>query len=228
MPGTADCGMNGLKHSHFGLHPSRRPHFGECNGGDEKVGRVLSVMPCDQAGIGSRFLRLAHGVRVEHEVHRRTGLTRSSGMRGGCQSVVKRTESCHALSFCMERRAVVLRRNLRDGCFREVPFACRAASQPNSSRAWRAESFLTFLTASSTVLMGNRLARRSAWSKRVLCSSDGPQRWKRRIEGLIPNAKGRLQDWLRRFLSKMDPHPALIRSDYRSASASAPQASREL
>ena len=94
-------------------------------------------------------------------------------MRGGCQSVVKRTESCHALSFCMERRAVVLRRDVRDGCFGQVPFACRAASQPNNSRAWRADSFLTFLTASSTVLMGDRLARRSAWGKRVLRSSDG-------------------------------------------------------
>ena len=80
-------------------------------------------------------------------------------MRGGCQSVVKRTESCHALSFCMERRAVVLRRNVREGCFREVPFACRAASQPNNSRAWRADSFLTFLTASSTVLMGGQVSQ---------------------------------------------------------------------
>ena len=109
----------------------------------------------------------AYRVRVEHEVHSRTGLTRSSGIRGGCQSVVPRTDSCHALSFCMERRAVVLRRDVRAGCFKEVPLGCRAVSQPNNSRAWRADNFLTFLTASSTALILDTLAGKLVWSKQV-------------------------------------------------------------
>jgi hypothetical protein len=102
-----------------------------------------------------------------HEVHSRTGLTRSSGIRGGCQSVVNRIESCHALSFSMERRAVVLRRDGRAGCFREVPFGSRAVSQLNNSRAWRADSFLTFLTARPTALLLDALARKLIWSKQV-------------------------------------------------------------
>jgi hypothetical protein len=74
----------------------------------------------------------------------------------------------------MERRAVVLRRDVRAGCFKEVPFGCRAVSQPNNSRAWRADSFLTFLTASSTVLMQDTLAGKLVWSKAVLCSAGRP------------------------------------------------------
>ena len=127
------------------------PDFGQRDRGNEKMCRVLGVMPSHEAGVGSWFFRFADRIRVEHEVHRRTDLTRSSGIRGGCQSVVKRTESCHALSFFMEWRAVVLRRDSRDGW--AVPFGCRAVSQPNNSLAWRADSFLTFLTASSIVLM---------------------------------------------------------------------------
>jgi len=71
----------------------------------------------------------------------------------------------------MERRAVVLRRDVRAGCFKEVPFDCRAVSQPNNSRAWRADNFLTFPTASSTALMQDTLARKLVWSKPVLCSA---------------------------------------------------------
>jgi len=145
------------------------PHFGQRDGGDEKMGRVLGVQPVEQSGIGPRLSCFADRIRVEHEVHSRTGLTRSSGIRGGSQSVVPRTESCHALSFCMERRAVVLRHDVRAGCFGEVPLGCRAVSQPNNSRAWPADSFLTFLTASSTVLMHDTLAVKSVWSKPV-CS----------------------------------------------------------
>jgi hypothetical protein len=55
-----------------------------------------------------------------------TDLVRSSGIRGGCQSVVKRTESGHALS--LERRAAALRRNNTDARFRESPLGCRAFS----------------------------------------------------------------------------------------------------
>src|SRR6266576_3427973 len=122
------------------------PHFRQCNARDEKMCRVLGIMPCDQARIGSWFLSLANRIRVEHEVHRRVGLTRSLGIRGGCQSVVKRIESCHALSLCMERRALLLRRDGLAEFLKEVPFAGRAASQPNNSWAWRADSFLNFLT----------------------------------------------------------------------------------
>ena len=84
--------------------------------------------------------------------------------------MVKRIESCHSFNFCMERRAVVLRRDLRAGFFKEVPFGCCAVSQPNSSRAWLGESFLTFFTASSTVLMLDTLAGKLLSSKQVFCA----------------------------------------------------------
>ena len=92
---------------------------------------------------------------------------RSSGIRGGCQSVVKRIESCHALIFCMERRGGVLRRGVRASGLNEAPFDCRAVSQPNNSRAWRADSFLTFLTASSTALMFDTLAQNQREASRL-------------------------------------------------------------
>jgi hypothetical protein len=65
----------------------------------------------------------------------------------------------------MERRALALRRGVRDGGLREVPFDCRLASQANNSRACRWDSFLTFLTASSTALMVETLSKKMAWSK---------------------------------------------------------------
>jgi hypothetical protein len=71
----------------------------------------------------------------------------------------------------MERRAVVFRRDGLADCFKAVPFGCRAVSQPNNSRAWGADSFLTFLTASSIVLMPDTLATKLVWSKWVLCSA---------------------------------------------------------
>ena len=71
----------------------------------------------------------------QHEVQNWKDLTKSSGIRGGCQSVVRRTESCHANSFCMERRAEVLCRAVRGECFKAVPFGCWAFSQPNNSLA---------------------------------------------------------------------------------------------
>src|SRR5439155_2579563 len=84
----------------------------------------------------------------------------------------KRIESCQALSSFMERRTELLRRDARDGWFRIVPFACRAFSQLNNSRAWRADSFLTFLTASSTALMWDKLLRILGRRKRVLCPAN--------------------------------------------------------
>jgi hypothetical protein len=128
------------------------PHFRQCNTGNKKMGGVLGIMPCDQARIGSWFLSLANRVRVEHEIHKWMGLAMSFGIRGGSQSVVKRIESCHALSLCMEWRALLLGRDGRADFFKKAPFGWCLASQPNNSRAWRADSFLTFLTASSTVL----------------------------------------------------------------------------
>ena len=165
------------------------PHFGQCNGGDEKAGRVLGVMPSDQAGIGSRFFRPADCVRVEHEVHRRTGLTRSSGIRGGCQSVVKRIESCHALSFCMERRALVLRRDAWEERLRAVACDWRSASQFNNSRAWPSESLLTFLTAISTVLMMATLAKELVSSKGRFETGETGWRRSQRISSLGQTAE---------------------------------------
>lgn len=149
-----------------------QPYFGQGDGGDEKMGRVLGVMPSNEAGIGSRFLRLADRVGVQHEVQNWKGFTKSSGIRGGCQSVVRRTESCHALSFFMRWCAAVLRRVVR-GVF-AMPFGCRADSQPNNSLACRADSFLTFLTASSIALMLDTLARKLVSGKLVLCSRRRP------------------------------------------------------
>jgi hypothetical protein len=92
------------------------PHFGQHDCGEEKVGGVLRITPRHQSGIGPRFPRFADGVGVEDEVQSRKGLAKSSGIRGGSQSVVPRTESCHALSFCMERRTLALCRAVREGC----------------------------------------------------------------------------------------------------------------
>ena len=146
------------------------PYFGHSHSGDKKAGGILGIKPGKKASIGSWFLRLADRVRVEHEVHDRTGLTRSSGIRGGCQSVVNRIESCHALSFCMERRASAFRRLARAGRFKEVPLRWCAVSHPNNSRACRSDSLLTFLTASSTLLILNTVAEKSTAGKPVLRS----------------------------------------------------------
>ena len=74
-------------------------------------------------------------------------------------------ESYHAINFRGDRRAFDLG-DIRDGGSREAPFGCRLANQANNSRAWRADSFLTFLTASSTVLMVDTLTKRLASGKR--------------------------------------------------------------
>ena len=90
-------------------------------------------------------------------------------MRGGSQSVLSRTESCQALSFFMRWRGVPLRhQGWERRFFTAVPLACRASSQPNNSRAWGADNFLTFLTASSTALMRHTLPGKLAGGKGVL------------------------------------------------------------
>jgi len=136
--------------------------------GDKKVGRVLGVKPTDKTGIGARLFRFADRIRVQHEVHNRNGLTKSSGMRGGSQSVVSRTESCQAFNFFIRWRAVPLRHQGRGRRSAAVPLARRPSSQSNNSRAWGADSFLTFLTASSTALMPCTLPRKPFCGKRVL------------------------------------------------------------
>ena len=145
------------------------PHFGQRDGGNEKLCRVLNIMPRHETGIGPRLLRLADRIGVQHEVQNRKGLNESSsGIRGGSQSVVKRIASCHALSFFMRRCAAALRRVVR-GAF-AMPFGCRASSQPNNSLAWRADSFLTFLTAISTALMLATVVQKIFWGTPVLGS----------------------------------------------------------
>jgi|SRR5665213_1612212 len=69
----------------------------------------------------------------------------------------------------MERRTAVLRLGIAKACFPEVPLTLRAFSQLNNSRAWGADRFLTFFTASSTVLMRENLAKNLVFNKRPLC-----------------------------------------------------------
>lgn len=118
----------------------------------------------------TKIQHLADDIRVEHEIHRRNAstLTNSSGIRGISQSVVPRTESSHALSCFMRWRGVPLRHQGWERRFADAPFAGRASSQPNNSRAWGADNFLTFLTASSTALMRHKLPGELAGGKCVL------------------------------------------------------------
>jgi hypothetical protein len=80
------------------------PHFGQCDGGNEKVCGVLGKMPIDQARVRLGFDHFADGVRVEHELHREIRFTESFGIRGGSQSVVNRMESYQDLIFFIEGR----------------------------------------------------------------------------------------------------------------------------
>lgn len=158
------------------------PYFAQGNGGDEKASGVLSIHPRKIIGAGTRLSQLANSIRVQHEIHSRKGFTRSSGIRGGSQSVVPRTESCHSLNFCF-LRANALGRDLRRGRTEALPLPWRSANQPNNSRAWGADNFLTFLTASSTALIRHKLPRKLAGGKRVLRSK------KRKSKRLTQNAK---------------------------------------
>src|SRR6266702_1997683 len=81
------------------------PHFGQGNGRYEQMGGILHIVAPDEANVWAWFLRLTDCIRVEHEVHKWGSATRSSGIRGGSQLVVKRIESCHLLSLCIERQA---------------------------------------------------------------------------------------------------------------------------
>jgi len=128
-------------------------------------------MPVDESGIGSGLPGFADGIRVQHEVHNRTGLTKSGGIRGGSQSVVPRTESSHAFNSRMEGRAFALRRDFLAGGLSEADLRDCWTSQFNNSRAWLSDSLLTFLTASSTALIVDTLFRDLVWRKRVWESS---------------------------------------------------------
>lgn len=82
--------------------------------------------------------------------------------------MVPRTESCQAFNFALRWRAVPLRhQGWERRFFTAVPLACRASSQPNNARAWGADNFLTFLTASSTALMPCTVSGKSVCGKPV-------------------------------------------------------------
>src|SRR2546427_4147642 len=129
------------------------PHFSKGDCGDEKASRILGILPFNQRQIRARFFRLAHRVRVQNETHTPCRCTRSSGIRGGSQSLVNRTESCHFFSLRRECRALMLPRDARSRRLFELPFDCRPPNQSNISRASRPNIFLTLLTASSTPLL---------------------------------------------------------------------------
>jgi len=144
------------------------PYLGHSNRGNEKMSSILRIAPADQSAVGLRFPRLAHCVRVQHEIHgKRGGGTNSSEARGGSQFTFPRTESSQALSaFIRWARVPRFHHGLRRAFaafFAAFPFACFPSSQPNNSLASRADNFFTLLTASSTALIrpnlrGNALA----------------------------------------------------------------------
>jgi hypothetical protein len=152
------------------------PYFTQGNGGDEKVSRVLSTHPRKIIGVGAGLSQVANSIRVQHEIHSRKGFTRSSGIRGGSQSVVPRTESCQSLNFCF-LRANALCRDLRRGRVADLPLVWSPSNQPNNSRAWRADSFLTFLTAISTALIRDILRSEQAGDKRVSSTRRRANNW---------------------------------------------------
>jgi hypothetical protein len=98
------------------------------------------------------FGHFADGVRVEHELHREVRFTKSSGIRGGSQSVVNRIESYQDLIFFIEGRLAGWRRAVRRAVRAVALFNERVPSQVNNSCAWLGDSFLTSLMASSTAL----------------------------------------------------------------------------
>jgi hypothetical protein len=67
----------------------------------------------------------------------------------------------------MRWRAVPLRHQDWERRFAGFPFPCCLSSQPNNSRAWGADIFLTFLTANSTVLIQYTLPGKLVCGKRV-------------------------------------------------------------
>jgi hypothetical protein len=96
-------------------------------------------------------------------------------------------EAYHAIKFRVDRRALGLQRDFRDAGLSGVPLACRLASQVNNSRACRADSFLTFLTASSTALIVDTLSKKLAWSKQgfeELPSGKSPERGRRETRAI--------------------------------------------
>jgi hypothetical protein len=140
-----------------GVQPMKAlPNFRECDCSNEKACRILRVPPGNVPGIGPWFFRLAYRIRVQHEIHGRNSkdFTKSSGILGGSQSVVRRTESSHALRFFRRWRGVPFRHHARIRRLDAFPPLVCCSSQPNKSRASPADNFFTFWTASSTVLIG--------------------------------------------------------------------------
>lgn len=128
--------------------------FGEsqpylCDGyrGDEKIRGILSLMPRHKPRIRQWLGRFTDRVCVEHKPHSLICLIKSAGIRGGTQSVVSRTDSCHARNS----RMVCLGRSRSPWTLLRV--APRFASQFNNWRASRGESFFTSRMAVSTALI---------------------------------------------------------------------------
>jgi hypothetical protein len=121
----------------------------------------------------SRLLRFAQRIRVQHKVQNRNGLTKSSGIRGGSQSVVSRTESCQAFNFFMRWRGVPWRHQGWQRFFAGFPFACRASSQPNNSRAWGSRPFLDLFNCEFNHAHRITLSRNQAGGKPVLSATAG-------------------------------------------------------
>lgn len=87
---------------------------------------------------------MTHHVGIENEVHNFTRCTRSSGIRGGSQSVVLRIESYHAFKSAIVCWRLGLRRGLAEGLeARARGFCC--ASQSSSAEASVSERPCTFL-----------------------------------------------------------------------------------
>jgi hypothetical protein len=125
------------------------PRFRQGNRRNEQTGCVLARVPGDHTLIRARLSDFTDEIRVENEAHKVTRPTRSSGMRGISQSVVPRMESYQAMSCCVVRADVRLRRRARTlagGIF------WNCSSQAKSLLACFGDKRLTSLMAISTAL----------------------------------------------------------------------------
>ena len=129
------------------------PDLSQSNCGDEKMSIVLSVVPRDHPTIRPRLSDLTDEIRVQHIVHSETLWTRSGGIRGGSQSVVRRIESYQAFNSCIDWRRLRFRRATRVDDLRARESFSRSESQSSRALASRSDSPLTFLTAISTALI---------------------------------------------------------------------------
>src|SRR5687768_8384368 len=71
---------------------------------------ILSGMPVQNSGVGPWLTEFTDHVRVEHEIHKDGGATRSGGMRSGSQSVAPRTDAYQDITLRMVGRVALLRR----------------------------------------------------------------------------------------------------------------------